>query len=189
MLDSCVSEDTLPALQDAHNDCGEDRFSPGISDCTEMNCHVDLDSLWMIHWEDRRTVETGSHAGVSAWRSVLCGIARMSCLPEFPVNNGLKCLKYLERNCIMDISAGGTLSPSESDPTGLDGPYVPGGPVGHIGTLAPSISTSEILVDHGGTLPSSDLTGMLIPSIPVGPVGLWGTLPPSDSALTGLDGP
>ena len=47
---------------------------------------MDLDSLWMVHREDRRTVETGSHAGVSVWRRVLCGIACMSCLPEFPVN-------------------------------------------------------------------------------------------------------
>ena len=43
---------------------------------------------------------------------MLYGIARMSYLPEFPVNNGLKCLNYLRRNCIMDISACGTLSPS-----------------------------------------------------------------------------
>ena len=74
------SEDTLPALQDvrsvmsflirpaavlisqvflSYDDCGDDRFSPGISDRVSLNCHVDLDSLWMVHWEDRRTVETG----------------------------------------------------------------------------------------------------------------------------------
>ena len=74
---------------------------------------VDLDSLWMVHLEDRRTFETGSHAGVSVWRRVLCGIARMSCLPEFLVNNGLKGLNDLGRNCIMDISACGTQSPSD----------------------------------------------------------------------------
>ena len=74
------------------------------------NCHVDLDSLWMVHREDRRTVETGSHAGVSVWRRVLCGITRMSCLPEFPVNYGLKGWNDLRMNCVMDISACGTQS-------------------------------------------------------------------------------
>ena len=90
------SEDTLPVLQDersvmsflvrpaavlisqfflSYDDCGDDRFSPGISDCVSLNCHGDLDSLWMVHREDRRTVETRSHAGVSVWRRVLCGIA------------------------------------------------------------------------------------------------------------------
>ena len=143
----------------------------------------------MVHWEDRRTVETGSRAGISAWRNVLCGIACMSCLPEIPVNNGLECLRYLGRNCVMDLSAGGTLSPSESDLTGPDGPYVPGGPVGQIGTLSPSTSSSEILVDPGGTLPSADRAEMLLPATPVGPVGRWGTLPLSDSDPAGSDGP
>ena len=123
------SEDTLPVLQDAYDDCGDDRFSPGISDRMSSSCHVDLDSLWMVHWEDRRTVVTGSRAGVSDWRSVLCGIARMSCLPVFPANHDLECLNYLGRNCIMDFSAGGTLSPSKSDLTVPNGPYVTGGPV------------------------------------------------------------
>ena len=108
------SEDTLPALQDAYDDCGDDRFSPGISDRMSLNCHVDLDSLWMVHWEDRRTAETGSRAGVSAWRGVLCGIARMSCLPEFLVDNGLKCLMlkrsreelYYGSECLWDAVPG-----------------------------------------------------------------------------------
>ena len=91
-----------------------------------------------------------------------------------------------ESACVMDLSAGGTLSPSESDPTG---PYVPGGPVGQIRTLSPSTSASAILVDPGGTLPSSNLVGMLFPAIPVGPVGLWGTSSPSDSDPAGHDGP
>ena len=76
--------------QDAYEDCGDDRFSPRISDRMSLNCHVDLDSLWMVHCEDRRTVETGSRAGVCAWRSVLCGIACMSCRPLFPANHGLR---------------------------------------------------------------------------------------------------
>ena len=101
----------------------------------------------------------------------------------------LECLNYLGRNCIMDFSAGGTLSPSESDLTGPNGPYVTDGPVGQIGTLSPSTSSSEILVDPDGTLPSADRAGMLFPAIPVGPVGRWGTLPSSDSDPAGPDGP
>ena len=119
-----------------------------------LNCHVDLDSLWMVHWEDRRTVETGSHAGVYVWRRVLCGIACMSCLPEFLVNNGLKCLNDLGRNCIMDLSACGTLSPADSvaaGPGGTDGP-----------------------------MSSSNWARVLVPAVPAGPVGLDGALSPSD---------
>ena len=70
------------------------------------------------------------------------------------------------------INLYGTLSPSDSDPAGPDGPYVTGGPVGQIGTLSLSASESTILVDPGGTLPSSGLAGRLLPAIPVGPVGL-----------------
>ena len=33
----------------------------------------------MIHWDDRRTVETEFHTGVSVWRRVLRGVAQMSC--------------------------------------------------------------------------------------------------------------
>ena len=113
----------------------------------------------------------------------------MSCLPVFPNNHDLECLNYLGRNCIMDFCAGETLSPSESDLTGPNGPYVTGDPIGQIGTLSPSTSTSEILVDPGGTLPSADHAGMLLLAMPVGPVGRWGTLPPSDSDSAGLDGP
>ena len=78
----------------------------------------------------------------------------------------------------------GTLPRSDYDLTGPDGPYVTDGQIGMWSQSTPSL---EILVDHGGTLPSSDLAGMLLPAIPVGPIGRWGTLPPSDSA--GSDGP
>ena len=71
------SEDILPVSQDAYDDCGDDRFSPGISGSVSLNCHVDLDSLWMVQWKDRRIVETGSRAGVSAWRSVLLLVCRV----------------------------------------------------------------------------------------------------------------
>ena len=133
---------------------------------------------------------------------MICGIARMSCLPEFPVNNGLKCLNDLGSNCIMDLSACGTLSPSDSVAVGPDGPLSssdlagvlvpampvgipfpvgPAGPVGLDGTLSPSNYVSGVLVDPGGTLPSSDLAGMLLPAVPAGipfPVGRAGPVLP-----------
>ena len=73
---------------------------------------------------------------------------------------------------------------------GPDGPSVTGGPVGQPGTLSPSTFASAILVDPGGTFPSSDLAGMLLPAIPVRPVGhmIWGTLSSSDSDPAGRDG-
>ena len=83
----------------------------------------------------------------------------------------------------------GTLPPSVSDPAGLEGPSVSGGPVGHLGTLPSSTIEPAILVDPGGTLPSSDLAQMLLPAIPGSPVGLWGTLSLSDSDPAGQDGP
>ena len=50
------------------------------------------------------------------------------------------------------VGPDGTLSPFSSDPAGPDGLYVAGDPVGPIGTLFPSDSGSAILVDPGGTL-------------------------------------
>ena len=120
---SCLrmdSEDTLPALQDErsvmsflvwpvtvlisqfflqYDDCGDDRFSPGVSDRGSLDCHVDIDSLWMVHWEDRRNVETGSHTRVSDWKSVLCCVALLSRRPEFPDTDSLNCFRDVGKNC------------------------------------------------------------------------------------------
>ena len=53
------------------------------------------------------------------------------------------------------VGFGGTLSSSDSDPAGQDGPYGTDGPVDNLGTLSPSTSMSEILVDPGGmSIPS-----------------------------------
>ena len=79
----------------------------------------------------------------------------------------------------MTLSAGWTLPQSGSGT---------GGPVGQPGTLSPSTFALAILVDPGGTFPSSDLAGMLLPIIPVRPVGIWGTLSSSDSDPAGRDG-
>ena len=87
---SCVRmdlEETLPALQDersvmsflvrpaavltnhffvSYDDCGDDRFSPVMGGRVPPTCH--MDSLWMLPWNDRKSVETkapcGSHIGL-----------------------------------------------------------------------------------------------------------------------------
>ena len=69
---------------------------------------MDLDSLWMVHWEDRRNGETESHTRVSVWKSILCGVARMSRLPEFPHMDCLKYFREVGKNCVLAVNAGGT---------------------------------------------------------------------------------
>ena len=101
----------------------------------------------------------------------------------------LECLPYQGKDCIRDFRAGGALSPSVSDLSSPRGPYVTDGPVGHPGTASSSTFMTEILLDPGGTSPSSDLAGMLLPAIHVSPVGFWGTLSSSDSDPVGQDGP
>ena len=83
----------------------------------------------------------------------------------------------------------GTWPLSVSDPTGPGGQSVTDGPVGHLGTLPLSTFEPAILLDLGGTSPSSDLAGMLLPAIPINPVGFWGTLSSSDYDPVGQDGP
>ena len=81
-----------------------------------LNCHVDLDSLWMVYWKDRKNVETGSRTGVSDWRSVLCCVALLSRLPEIPDTGCLSCFSDVRKNCVQDLNARGTylrVKPSE----------------------------------------------------------------------------
>ena len=120
-------------------------------------------------WEDFMDSDIWSVTDIDSYRSD--GDEEDHCDSDVADLEGLN---YLGRNCIMDVSAGGTLYVSESDLTGPDGPYVTDGPVGQIGTLSPSTSSSEILVDPGGTLPSSDLSGILLPAMPVDLIGRWG---------------
>ena len=75
-----------------------------------LDCHVDLDSLWMVSWEDRRNVETGSRTGVSDLRSILCCVALLSRLPEFPDTDCLNCFSAVGKNCVLDLNARGTHS-------------------------------------------------------------------------------
>ena len=88
----------------------------------------------------------------------------------------------------MPVGRWGTWPPSVSDPTGPGGQSVTGGPVGHLGTLPSSTFEPAMLLDPGGTSPSSDLGGMLFPAIPVSPIGFWCTLSSSDSDPVGQDG-
>ena len=34
-----------------YDECGDDGFSPVVHVRGSLVCHVDLDSLWMVHWE------------------------------------------------------------------------------------------------------------------------------------------
>ena len=86
----------------------------------------------------------------------------------------------------------GTLPPSVSDPAGPVGQSVIGGPVDHLGTLSPSTSTSETLVDPGGMSTLSNLAGMRGPApsaesaVRRGPVG---PAVSSETLLPGVDVP
>ena len=82
------------------------------------------------------------------------------------------------------------MSSSDSDHAGRDGSHVPGGPVGHLGTLPPT--TSEVLVDPGGMFPSSDLARMRGPAAPAGSPVLRGPVGPAmslDTLLPDVDVP
>ena len=79
-----------------------------MSDRGSLDCHVDIDSLWMVYWEDRRNVDAGSHTGVSDWRSVLCCVALLSRLLEFPDTDYLNFFSDVGKNCVLDLNARGT---------------------------------------------------------------------------------
>ena len=71
-------------------------------------CHVDLDSLWMLPWDDRRNVETGSRTDVWDWRSILCDVARLSHMPVFPDTDCLNCFRNVGKICLLDLNVRGT---------------------------------------------------------------------------------
>ena len=81
---------------------------------------MDLDSLWMVHWEDRRNVEIGSHTGVSDWMSILCCVARMSRLPELPDTACLKYFRDVGRKCVLDLNVEGTCARVSPPECGLE---------------------------------------------------------------------
>ena len=65
-------------------------------------CHVALDSLWMVHWEDRRTVKTGSHTGGN------CYVV------------WLQCFRDIGKKCVLDLNAGETYTPVQSPESGME---------------------------------------------------------------------
>ena len=93
----------------SNDDCCDDRFSPVMSGRVSLNCHVDLFSLWMVSWDDRRNVQTGSRTGVSDWRSILCDVAQLSRMPEFPDTDCLNCFRNVGNNCMLFRIAGGAV--------------------------------------------------------------------------------
>ena len=122
------SEEVLPVLQDersvmnflvrpaavltrqfflSYDDCGDDLFSPVMGGRVPLNCHVDLESLWMLPWDDRRNVETGSRAGVWDWMSILCNVAQLSRMLEFPDTDCLNCFLNVGKICMLDYNVRG----------------------------------------------------------------------------------
>ena len=97
------------------DECGEDGSSPVVQVSGSLVCHVDLDSRWMVPWDDRR-----SHTGLSIWRSVMCSIARLSCMPVIPDTGCLKSFGTLGRECVLDLNTGETCTPVWSPECGLE---------------------------------------------------------------------
>ena len=58
----------------------------------------------MVSWDDRRNVETWSRTGVSDWRSVLCCVALLSSMAEFPDTGCLNCFHDVGKNCVLDFN-------------------------------------------------------------------------------------
>ena len=126
------------------DECGDDGFSPEVRVSGSLVCHVDLDSLWMVHWENRRTVETGSHTGVSVRRRVLCSIARLSRLPVFPDTACLKYFTNIGKKCVLNLNAGETCTPIWSPECGLE-TVTPKPPFPHCRVLVvPSVTVAQV---------------------------------------------
>ena len=101
-----VRTDTILAYQDfvSTNNLGDDRFSPGVRNQVSLDWLVDLDSHWMVYGEGRWNGENGYRAGASDWRSVLCCVALMSRLPEFPDTDCLNGFNEIGKSCVMDLN-------------------------------------------------------------------------------------
>ena len=77
-------------------------------------CPVDLDSLCMLLRNDFTNAETGPQAEVWDWRSVLCGIACSSRLPELPDSDCQDRFRGVGRTHVLDFSVRGTYSHAKS---------------------------------------------------------------------------
>ena len=85
-----------------------------------LPCHVDLDSLCMLLGSDIRNVKAGPQAEVWDWRSVLCGIACSSRLPEFPDSDCPDRFREIGMTYVLDLNVRGMHSPVESPGGGLE---------------------------------------------------------------------
>ena len=100
----------------SYDEFGEDESSPVVHVSGSLVYHVELDSLWMVPWDDCRTFETGSHTGIAIWRSVMCSVARLSRMPVLP---GTGCLKSFGE-CVLDLNDGETYTPVWLPDCGLE---------------------------------------------------------------------
>ena len=92
----------------------DDRFSPVMGGRVPLPCPADLDSLYMLLRNYAMNAETGSQTEVWDWRSVLCGIARSSPLPELPDSDCQDRFRGVGRTYVLDLSVRGTYSHTES---------------------------------------------------------------------------
>ena len=85
-----------------------------------LPCPVDLDSLCMLLGSDIKNAETGPQAEVWDWRSVLCGIARSSRLPELQNSGCPDRFCEIGMTYVLDLSVWGMHSSVESPGGGLE---------------------------------------------------------------------
>ena len=74
-----VRPDSVPVVQAymSTDVCGDDRFSPGVTDRTSLDRQTDLDSHGEVLWECLSVSEDSYVACLSDWRSVLRLVALM----------------------------------------------------------------------------------------------------------------
>ena len=117
MICDFVRPESVPVVQAymLTDVCGDDRFSPGVTDCASLNRQNDLDSHGEEPWECMSVSGDSYVACLSDWRSVLRLVALLSGSPEFSdTGDPDSCLRMLisrvdfsnvGRNCAMNFSA------------------------------------------------------------------------------------
>ena len=83
---------------------GEDCFSPVVGGRVPLTCPVDLDSLYMLPGKYCRNEETGPHAEVWDWMSILCDVARSSQLPVLPDSDCQDRFRGVGRTYVLDLN-------------------------------------------------------------------------------------
>ena len=74
----------------------------------------------MLLQDDIKITKAGTQAEVWPWRSVLCGIARSSRLPELPNSDCPDRFQDIGMTYVLDLSVRGMLSPVGSPGVGLE---------------------------------------------------------------------